>query len=90
MTMHNHNRNGDSLSRGEQSAALPFGQKMPPGECPRCDELRGGAEPRADHAGRSRTTLRGYRNADEELAADIRAHNCRKSGCGSVCTFGQW
>lgn len=57
-----------------------FGQKFD--GCPRCDELKAGAEPV--------TWAKSRRQQDEELCAEIRAHDCRKSGCSVVCTFGDW
>lgn len=55
-----------------------FGRKTP--GCPRCDELIGGATPvewsRRPQAGPS--------------VAEIRAHDCQRSRCSVVCTFGDW
>jgi len=62
---------------------LPFGQRKAFGECPRCDELHNGARPRRSRAEQDRRD-------DEQRAREIRMHDCRASGCGSVCTFGQW
>ena len=51
--------------------------------CPRCLELAAGAVPRCGWGDRAR--------ADERRQiAEIRAHDCRASGCGPVCTFGDW
>ena len=58
-----------------------FGRKTP--GCPRCDELLAGAAP-VQWAGSIR------RQDDERRAAEIRAHDCRKSRCAVVCTFGDW
>lgn len=52
------------------------------GGCPRCDELKAGAEPVRWAPSR--------REQDERRAAEIRAHDCRASGCSIVCTFGDW
>ena len=51
--------------------------------CPRCDELRNGAAPRKGW-GRNRL--------QDEAATSraIREHDCRRSGCGVVCTAFQW
>lgn len=57
-----------------------FGQKF--GGCPRCDELKAGAEP--VRWGKSR------KQPDAERAAEIRAHDCKTAGCSVVCTFGDW
>lgn len=51
--------------------------------CPRCRELAEGFAPRAgwgDHK----------RKADAERLAAIRAHDCRTSRCGPVCTAFDW
>jgi hypothetical protein len=57
-----------------------FGRKTP--GCPRCDELLAGAEP----------VRWNTRRRDDEAArlAEIRAHDCARSGCGPVCTAFQW
>jgi hypothetical protein len=53
------------------------------GECPRCDELRTGAAPRKGWGASKREN-------DRRHAAEIRAHRCTPSRCGTVCTFGEW
>lgn len=58
-----------------------FGRKTP--GCPRCDELLAGAEP-------VRWSYPSRREQDEQRATEIRAHDCRLSGCSIVCTFGDW
>ena len=57
-----------------------FGRKTP--GCPRCDELLSGAAPAV--WGPSR------KEQDEQRCREIRAHDCRASGCRAVCTFGEW
>jgi len=57
-----------------------FGRKTP--GCPRCDELLAGAEPVRWHNRRA--------EAEAQRIADIRAHDCVKSRCGSVCTAFDW
>ncbi len=51
--------------------------------CPRCQELAGGAKPRA-----------GWNDAkDAEYArfkSALKAHDCTKSNCGPVCTAFDW
>ena len=58
-----------------------FGRKD--ATCPRCQELLAGAEP---------VRWAGSRRQRDDLARtrEIRAHDCNKSGCGPVCTFGDW
>jgi len=50
--------------------------------CPRCRELAAGATPRGWAARAARE--------DAARAAAARAHDCAKSGCGPVCTHGDW
>lgn len=57
-----------------------FGRKV--AGCPRCTELANGAPVRA---------WRNYRaESDAQRVREIRAHDCKRSGCGPVCTFGDW
>ncbi|MFD5899142.1 hypothetical protein [Streptomyces sp. NPDC060366] len=54
--------------------------------CPRCSELAAGAEPVTWNRSRAQ------RDQDDDLrrAQEIREHDCRKSNCSIVCTFGDW
>ena len=58
-----------------------FGRRV--AGCPRCQELASGAAPIQWSGSRSAII-------DAELAQAIRVHDCVRSGCGPVCTFGQW
>ena len=51
--------------------------------CPRCQELSQGAQPRQRWGDRKRA---GY----ERFVKDLKAHDCRKSQCGPVCTAFDW
>ena len=51
--------------------------------CHRCEELTAGAPPVKWNG-----TLR--REAEARLIAAIRAHDCRASRCGPVCTAFDW
>ena len=51
--------------------------------CPRCDELLAWAEPVVWASTRRQ-------RAERQRIAEIRAHDCKRSGCGPVCTFGDW
>lgn len=81
------NTNVKQLSgHGPQTSHSPncnmvFGRKDP--TCPRCIELINGAPTRRGW-GPSRA------EKDRRQSAEIRAHNCSRSGCGPVCTFGEW
>lgn len=65
---------------------MAFGQPRPATGCPRCIELANGAEPRKGY-GRS---AKQRRKDDAERTRQIKAHNCRQSGCGPVCTAFDW
>ena len=56
---------------------LVFGRKV--SGCPRCDELLAGARP-IEWSSTRRA------REDAQRRAEIRAHDCKKSGCGPVCT----
>lgn len=58
-----------------------FGRRTP--GCPRCDELIAGAEP-------VKWSQRLQKEQDQRYMDEIRNHDCKKSGCGPVCTFGEW
>ena len=51
--------------------------------CPRCQELAAGASPRKGWNSRSSLESAARLNA-------IRAHDCKASNCGPVCTYGDW
>lgn len=51
-------------------------------DCPRCVELDAGAKPVR--------WAPSHREQDEQRATEIRAHDCKQSGCSIVCTFGDW
>lgn len=56
-----------------------FGRKVD--GCPRCAELKNGAPPR-------RWSIQDRRARDAQHIAEIKAHDCKASRCGPVCTFG--
>lgn len=57
-----------------------FGRKE--AGCPRCAELLAGAPVRAWRNQRAAS--------DEQRVREIRAHDCQRSRCSVVCTFGDW
>lgn len=71
---------------------LPFGKKAPVGECPRCDELRDGAEPRTLGWIESKNR----READDaRQSRDMAEHFApggphQRGDCGPVCTKFDW
>ena len=58
-----------------------FGRRV--AGCPRCDELTAGAAPVLWAAARKARDTRSLTDA-------IRAHNCKASRCGFVCTAFDW
>lgn len=58
-----------------------FGKKTP--GCPRCDELLAGAKP-------VQWAIQQRRARDEQFRRDLAAHDCKRSHCMPVCTFGDW
>lgn len=58
-----------------------FGRKDP--TCPRCIELLNGAPPRKG--------WNYYKLQDEARRIEaINSHDCKKSGCGPICTAFDW
>lgn len=71
---------------------LPFGRKVDPGLCPRCDELRSGAEPRPKHAWMEGRVSR--QEQEEQRIAEVRHHfrpgHDQRCSHGGNCQFDQW
>ena len=63
-----------------------WGYKVKEG-CPRCLELTGGAV--AIKGWGSRGRYSGHQT-DEQIRKAIRAHDCKASKCGPVCTTFDW
>lgn len=51
--------------------------------CPRCEELRAGAAP-------VRWASARQAEIDARFRRELAEHDCKASGCGPVCTFGDW
>jgi hypothetical protein len=60
-----------------------FGRLAPYGSCARCDELHRGAAPRDGYGSRAK-------RLEAQRVQAIRSHDCRRSGCGPVCTAFDW
>jgi hypothetical protein len=73
-------RTDDAPKTTQHTHQVVFGRKVD--GCPRCAELKAGAAPVRWAPSR--------RQQDELRAAEIRAHDCKQSGCSIVCTFGDW
>lgn len=77
---YNRQRATDTPVTTKHTHQVVFGRRVE--GCPRCAELAAGAEPV-----RWQPTSR---QQDAQRAAEIRAHDCKASGCSIVCTFGDW
>lgn len=73
-----------SLTHSAQ-CQMTFGRKDE--NCPRCQELLNGAAPRA---GWQKKYFEQKKRTEEMELAAIRSHDCKKSNCSVVCTFGDW
>ena len=71
----------DSTTRHSPNCRKAFARLDP--TCPRCKELAAGAPRRQWYAARRI-------EQDRQRVAAIRAHDCRKSGCGPICTAFDW
>jgi len=60
---------------------MAFGKPSKHELCPRCNELKNGAEAR---------TWSTKRTFEKRAAAFRTNHNCKQSGCGAICTWGEW
>lgn len=69
------------MANTQHTHQMAFGRKVD--GCPRCEELKLGAPARQ---------WKGYRS--QEIQAEriraIREHDCKRCGCGPVCTAFEW
>lgn len=63
-----------------------FGRLTP--DCPRCDELAAGAQPRTSWRSRRQQTQETQQRAHQAHFAPNGPH--ARGACGPVCTFGDW
>ena len=65
----------------KEDCKMSFGRKDQ--TCPRCVELIAGMPTRA-----------GWNNAkikrEQQFSRELAAHDCKRSNCSVVCTFGDW
>lgn len=54
--------------------------------CPRCIELTNGAKPRSWNMSYAYQMRVGKGPAYEQFKRELKAHDCKKSNCGPVCT----
>lgn len=72
-----------SMTKHNDTCKLAFGRPSKHTNCPRCEELKTGAKPRA-------WAISKAKQADAMRSKAIYAHNCIKSNCGPVCTAFDW
>lgn len=77
----------NAAGRTQHNHGGPFGFRRVAG-CPRCAELTAGAPAR--EPGPAAENWQRNRDADAQLAREIREHDCTTARCAAVCTFGQW
>lgn len=69
-----------TTTKHKSDCKMAFGRKD--ASCPRCQELLNGAEAIKWAPNRA--------ERDARRSAEIRAHDCKKSNCGPVCTAFDW
>lgn len=77
---------GAPILKHGPECVMAFGKKSPAGVCARCDELTAGAAPRAGWQG----PYYARKAAEAARLARMPKHDCARSGCGPVCTWGDW
>ena len=70
------------MTKHSHDCKMAFGRKDP--NCPRCQELLKGAAPRKGW------NISNRRDEEARRICDIKNHDCEKSHCGPVCTYGDW
>lgn len=83
--MHAEIRNKDGSLRHSNECKMNFGRKDH--ECPRCVEMLNGAAPRD---GWQKRYFCKQKQEEEARLNAVRHHDCKKSNCAPVCTFGDW
>lgn len=74
--------NGDATMTKHTHETNNFGRKV--AGCPRCEELANGSAPREGWQ-------KGYFARKAAFSRQVEPrHSCAASGCGPVCTFGEW
>ena len=73
----------NSYIKHNNTCLMSFGRPSKHSNYPRCEELKNGKKPRKSW---------GYdkRMNEARQLKEIREHDCKKSNCGIVCTFGDW
>jgi len=75
-------REDQRVAKTTHTCGGPKWGHLTPG-CARCDELAKGAPARQGWGSQKRQEA-------ARFTRDLKAHNCAVSGCGPVCTFGDW
>lgn len=77
--------NKDGSLKHSSECQMTFGRKDP--ECPRCVEMLNGAPPRD---GWQKGHYERKKKEEEAQLREIREHDCKKSRCMPICTFGDY
>lgn len=77
--------NRDGSTAHSHECKMAFGRKDK--KCHRCVELLNGD---ASREGWQKSFFQKKKEEESKHLTEIREHNCKKSGCGTVCTFGDW
>lgn len=77
--------NKDGSTKHANDCKMVFGRKD--AQCPRCVEMINGSTART---GWQKTYYAEKKASSEMFIRALAAHNCEKSGCMVVCTFGDW
>lgn len=72
------------MTKHKDGCKMSFGRKDE--TCPRCQELLNGAEPRSGW----QKDYFANKKMQELLSLAQPEHDCEKSNCMAVCTFGDW
>jgi len=78
-------------TRHKDDCKRVFARKDP--TCPRCQELLKGAAPRPGYGYSMNLATGKYESPAQQgsrRSQEIRNHDCKKSGCGPICTAFDW
>ena len=70
------------MNQHKEDCKMAFGRKD--ATCPRCQDLLSGKAKPVKGWGAAK------KEREEQFRRELRAHDCKKSNCGPVCTFCEW
>lgn len=83
--MYEKSYNKDGSLKHSNECTMQFGRKDP--ECARCAEMIAGAPSRS---GWQKSYFTKKQQEENLVRTQVREHDCKKSGCGYVCTAFEW